>query len=340
MDELSTLKNKANQIYLDNFPNETRFERSVFFSWGCTINDCGFCYMSAQPKDKEIKETKRSLGSVFAEVILVKHLRWDLGFFTGGIGVYSPNEMELLLKKMYEILGQKVWLNIGALPRSSLQKFKPYLKGIVGSTETIEPELHKKICPSKPLDIYEKMFSAAKELDIPRAMTFIVGMGEDETHLKYVIDFIKKYEISKIHLFSLTPHPGTMLSDMPIPSKEYHAWWISQLRIAFPKLDIQCGIWVDRVDRISFLLNAGANSFAKFKGLELFGTPLAHEMEDQVSETGREFKSNLTKIPNVDFDAEVAGLDIDDKLKSEIKIKLDLYLKKMKDNCKKNVIKI
>jgi isopentenyl diphosphate isomerase/L-lactate dehydrogenase-like FMN-dependent dehydrogenase len=52
-----------------------------------------------------------------------------------------------------------------------------------------------------------------------------------------------EHEISKIHLFSLTPHPGTMLSDMPIPSKEYHAWWISQLRIAFPKLDIQCGIW-------------------------------------------------------------------------------------------------
>ena len=340
MDELSILMNKANKIYLDNFANETRFERSVFFSWGCSINDCGFCYMSAQPKDKEIKETRRSLGSVFAEVILIKHLGWDLGFFTGGIGVYTPNEMEWLLKIMYQILGQKVWLNIGALPRSLLEKFKPYLKGIVGSTETIEPELHNKICPSKPLGVYENMFSAAKEFGIPRAMTFIVGMGEDESHLKYFIYFIKKYEISKIHLFSLTPHPGTILGNLPIPNKEYHAWWISQLRIKFPKLDIQCGIWVDRVDRISFLLNSGANSFAKFKGLELFGTNLAYEMEDQVSETGRKFKSNLTKIPIVDWNAEIERLDIDDKLKSEIKIKLDVYLKKMKDNCKNNVIKI
>jgi len=44
---------QADRIYKENFPAETAFERAVFFSWGCTIGDCTFCYMSTQPKDKK-----------------------------------------------------------------------------------------------------------------------------------------------------------------------------------------------------------------------------------------------------------------------------------------------
>ena len=91
MEELPELMEKANQIYLDNFPNETCFERAVFFSWGCTIGDCTFCYMSTQPKDKPPKETRRSEESILAEFILCKNLgdrfRFHLGRMAERMGV-------------------------------------------------------------------------------------------------------------------------------------------------------------------------------------------------------------------------------------------------------------
>ena len=335
MDELSTLKNKANQIFLDNFPNEVSFERAVFFSWGCSINDCGFCYMSAQPKDKPLSETKRSFGSILAEFILCKQFGWDIGFFSGGIGVLKPDELEEMLKVITQVTGEKIWLNIGPLPRNLLSRFTPYVKGIVGSTETVNPILHKKVCPSKPLEPYFKMFEYAKELGLERAMTFIVGMGETKDDFKLLKEIIVKYGVTKIHVYSLIPHPGTMMENFAIPSKDEQSWWISKLRIEFPKLDIQCGIWHDRVEYISDLLQTGVNSISKFKCIELFGTEKARIVERQIASSGRKFNGSLTKIPNVDWDSEISRLDIDGKLKSEIKIKLDVYLKKMKDNCKK-----
>ena len=324
---------EAQQVYRNNFQLETSFERAIFFSWGCTIGDCGFCYMSTQPADKKPTETKRSMESIFAEFLLAKKLGWNIGFFTGGIGVFTPDELEVMLKCAYEITGEKIWLSIGPVSKPVLQRYQPYIKGVVGSTETINLELHKKVCPSKPFEPYEKMFDAAKELGLKRAMTFIVGMGETKDDISLLKAFIEKYNIEKIHIYSLIPQEGTMFEHVPIPAKEEQAWWIAQLRVACPTLDIQCGIWEDRVDRTAYLLRAGANSLSKFKALKLFGTEAAREIEQQAKIAGRIFKGTLTVLPDVDWDGEVDKLSFDPLLKVRMKKKIGEYLKGMKKNC-------
>src|SRR3989344_5060455 len=251
--ELNRLLEKANKIYLINFAAETCFERAVFFSWGCTIRDCQFCYMSTQPKDKPAREARRSNESILAEFILAKKLGWEIGFFSGGIGVMNPDELTFLLKAINEIVGEKIWLNIGPISKILLEKYKQYVKGIVGSIETINPELHKKVCPSKPIEPYEKMFANAKELGLLIGMTIILGLGETREDITLLKEFIRKHGIEKIHMYSLIPQVGTPYENAPVPAVEEQAWWISNLRIEFPKLDIQCGIWEDRVNRISLL---------------------------------------------------------------------------------------
>ncbi len=335
--EMNDLIQRADAVFHTHFPNTVTFERAVFFSWGCTIGDCQFCYMSTQPEGKKPSETKRGTASILAEFILAKHLGWDIGFFTGGIGVLKPDELEFLLKAITEITQQKIWLSVGPVSKPLLQRYLPYIRGVVGSTETINPILHKKVCPSKPLAPYERMFEAAKEMGLERAMTFIVGLGEVKDDLSLLIDFIRKYSIHKIHIYSLIPEKGTAYEHASIPSKEEQAWWIAQLRIAFPTLNIQCGIWEDRIDRVAYLLSAGANSISKFKGLKLFGTPLAAQIEQQAAMAGREFKGTLTKLPAVDWDSCVDQLHFEPELsgsglKDRIKMALDNYLKTMRKN--------
>ncbi len=332
---LPELISRAQHVFKSHFPPSVSFERAVFFSWGCTIGDCAFCYMSTQPKDKPPRETKRSNASILAEFLLAKHLGWDIGFFTGGIGVLKPNELEFLLKAITEIIEDKLWLSVGPLSKPLLERYKPYVKGVVGSTETIEPVLHKKVCPSKPLGPYERMFEFAHPLGLQKAMTFIVGLGEKREDLFLLTDFIQKHEINKIHIYSLIPEKGTLYEKVAIPSQEEQAWWIAQLRIAFPALDIQCGIWEDRIERIPFLLNAGANSISKFKALKLFGTILAAEIEEQVQNSGRTFKGTLTKIPIIDWNKEINHLSISEVLKEEMKKKLQDYLEAMRKNTKR-----
>ena len=190
----------AEAVFKENFPPEVCFERAIFFSWGCTIGDCAFCYMSTQPSDKPPTETRRSIESILAEFLIAKKLGWEIGFLTGGIGVIPPNEMEQILKDIKEVYGKKVWLSIGAIPRHLLKRYKPLVHGVVGSTETINPELHKIICPSKPLEPYQIMFKNAKELGMKKAMTFIVGMGETKEDMDILKDFIITYDINKVHI--------------------------------------------------------------------------------------------------------------------------------------------
>ncbi len=332
MEDCNELIAEAQEVYRQNFLPKTSFERAVFFSWGCTIGDCQFCYMSTQPADKKPTETKRSTASILAEFILAKNLGWDIGFFTGGIGVFTPTEMESLLKAIIEITQEKIWLSLGPLSKPLLQRYLPYAKGVVGSTETINPELHTLVCPSKPLAPYERMFEGATELGLKKAMTFIVGMGEKKEDVGLLKQFIQKYAIDKIHIYSLIPQAGTRFEYAAVPSAEEQAWWIAQLRLAFPHLDIQCGIWEDRVERISYLLQAGANSISKFRATALFGTPVAQEIERQAWIAGREFRGTLTQVPDIDWRQEVQKLSVEPGLQEKTIIKLEEYLLKMRKN--------
>ena len=323
---------KAEKVHQSNFKSTVLFERAIFFSWGCSIGDCTFCYISTQPKEKIIKETKRSDASLLAEFILAKQLGWDIGFFTGGIGIFTPLELEELLKKIIVITEEKIWLSVGPITKSLLIKYSPYIRGIVGSTETINPELHQVVCPSKPLAPYERMFESAEELGLEKAMTFIVGMGETRDDFLLLKEFIVKYKINKIHVYGLIPQKGTPFENASRPTKKEQAWWIAQLRINFPKLDIQCGIWEDRIDYLSLLLKAGANSISKFKATKLFGTDIAKQIEEESVKAGRSFVGTLTQVPDVDWKELVSNLSFKQELKDEILVKLGQYLKTMNEN--------
>ena len=108
------------------------------------------------------------------------------------------------------------------------------------------------------------MFKVATKLNLKKAMTIILGLGESLDDYQLLRDFIEKNEVCKIHLYSLNPQKGTYFEDHKHISVEYHAEWIKRLRQDFPNLDIQFGIWEDKVDTVYELLKAGANSISKY----------------------------------------------------------------------------
>ena len=280
---------KANQIFLENFPPTTCLERAIFFSWYCGIGDCAFCYMSTQQGRNKHKIARRTTESLLAELLICKKLGWELGFISGGHKAYTQTDFKELLQKLYAVAGEKLWINVGALSKEELLVYKPFIKGVVASIETVNPEIHKKVCPSKPIQPFEEMLLNAKTLKLKRAMTIILGLGETIDDFELLKDFIEQYELDKVHFYGLNPQRGTPFEKSKPPTPEYQAEWIAKTRIAFPKLDIQCGIWTDRVDRVGLLLKAGANSISKFPIMKEFGKKSAKEIEKQAEKTGRKF---------------------------------------------------
>jgi len=274
------------------------------------------------------KEGVRSFASLLAETILIKNLGWDYGFLSGGIGAFSQEKLLELLKLTNEIMGEKVWVNVGVIGPKIMEKFKPYIKGIVGTVEILDEKLHKQICPSKPLAPVETMFEQSLELGLENAMTLIIGLGE-EKDFSSLKAFITKYKITKIHVYGLNPIKGTEFENASPPSKELQSWWIKNIRESFPSINIQCGIWIDRADYVEALLKAGANSISKLPAIRKFGSKEMFDIEDGARKAGRIFRGSLTKLPKVDWFAEVEKLSVSDELKKEIKIKLDKYLEKM-----------
>lgn len=332
MTKISELLQKAQQIYLQNFPQETCFERAIFFSWDCSIKDCGFCYMSAHTKrNTAAKIARRSQASMLAETIICKKLGWRIGFLSGGINAFKHPELKELIQNVVTTYGKKIWLNAGPIPNEKLQEYAPYLEGVVGSIETINPELHKKICPSKPTKPYETMFEQATKLGLKNAATFIIGMGETINDFELLKQFIEKYSISKITFYGLLPHKGTMLENLKAPTAEYQAEWIARTRIEFPTIVIQAGVWNDRTSRVSTLLNAGANTITKFPAISKFGTTSAKELEQQAQKAGRQFNGTLTKMHDINIDEETSKLPFDNELKQKINQKLSEYLVTMKN---------
>ncbi len=304
----------------------THFERAIFFSWYCGIRDCAYCYMSTQPENKKAVRSKESL---LAELILCKKLGWGVGFISGGVGAFSKTKFKDLLKDMYKISGEKFWLNIGALNKEDLEEYLPYAKGVVGSIETVNKKVHDKVCPSKPMEPYFEMFSNALGFGLKTGITIILGLGESIDDFSEFKKIVEKYKISKVHFYGLNPQKGTIYENADPPTTEYQAEWIKKTREEFPLMDIQCGIWVDRVNRVAELLKAGANSVSKFPILKKFGSKEALEIEKQASKAGRKFIGTLTKLPKINVEREVDKLDLDEKLKEGIKVKLKSYLKRM-----------
>tara|TARA_Y100000310_G_scaffold291943_1_gene320287 strand:- start:21863 stop:22849 length:987 start_codon:yes stop_codon:yes gene_type:complete len=328
---MNNIIEKANKVYLENFKPVTWFERALFFSWYCKIADCKYCYMSTQPNKN--KDAVRSIASILAETIICKRFGWRVGFISSGHNAYSTDKILFLLKNINKITGEKLWLNIGVLKEDELKLFSPYVKGVVGAIETVNPQLHEELCPSKPIGPFMKMFKASKRLGLKNAMTIIVGLGETIKDFPLLKEFIIKHNIEKIHIYGLNPQNGTIFEKVKPPSAEYQSEWIAKTRIAFPKIDIQAGIWVDKVENVSALLKAGANSISKFPAIRRFNSKEALGIEEEAKKAGRKFQGSLTRLPKPDFSKELNKIPND--LKRDVDIKLRKYIELMNKNTKR-----
>jgi biotin synthase-like enzyme len=331
MSEFNILIEKAETVFKEKFPMETWFERAIFFSWSCKLErNCTFCHMSTLPKEKRTKEKVRSFASILAETLLCKVCGWRYGNLAGGIGIFDNEKMLDLLKKTNEIMDEKIWINIGLLNQEQIALFRPYIKGVIGSVETINPDLHKRVCPSKPMGAIEDMFAAALKEKVDCAMTIIIGLGETIKDFKLLESFIKKHDIKKIQIYSLNPHKGTVYENEKPPTAEYQAEWIAKTRIAFPIIDIECGIWKDRTERIELLLRAGANAITKYPVLKEFGSKSAHQFEAQARKAGRKFKGTVTQIPDFEWKKEISKLSFESRLKEDMYKKVIQYIEGFK----------
>ena len=310
----------------------THFERAIFLSWYCAKGDCKFCYMSTQKKlIKEPKKARRSYESIFAEVFLCKKLGWKIEFLSGGYESFSKEELLVLIKNIYNIYKEKLWLNIGVLNKDGLKKYKKYIKGVCGAVECINPKVHDKICPSKPVKEIENMFKICDELKLKKAITIILGVGETLKDISLLKKFINKHRIDKITFYRLKPQKNTIFENKKPITKEYYAKWVKEIRKEFPKIRITVGSWLPYLDEIHLLLNSGADAITKFPSIKLFNSKYAKKIEAEAKKANRKFKGTLTKMPKINLN-EIDRLKINSQLKNKVKNKLELYLKTIKQS--------
>ncbi len=307
---------------------KTWFERAIFLSWYCGRGDCKFCYMSTQKdKIKDPRLARRRISSILAEVIICKNLGWKIEFLSGGYESFTSDELLDLFKKIFEITKEKQWLNIGVIKEEDIIKFLPYIKGLCGAVECVNEKVHKYVCPSKPIKEITDMYELCDKHNLEKAMTIILGLGETEDDIPKLIKFIQENKIKNVTFYRLNPQKETEFKEGP--TTEYYVKWLKEIRKEFPNLNIIAGSWVNHVDEIHELLNAGANNFTKFPSIKLFNSKFAQTIEKECKTANREFQGSLTKLPNINWDNEIKKLSFDDKLKENIKVKLNSYLKKM-----------
>ena len=325
--ELQKLIQKANRVYNQNFPKNTRFGRCLFLSWYCSLGNCDFCYRTVEKKRIEAPSlAKRRKESIYTEAIIAKKLNWDLEFLTGGYGILPFQDLLEISRVVSQIFGKKIWLNMGVMSKPQLEQLKPYVEGFVASVETLEPKLHKRVAPGKPIAPFEHMLRNAKEMGFKTGFTIILGLGEPKEDYKYVHDFIKKHDIDRLTYYALRPVKGTRYKQGPSP--EYVAWWIAQTRIDFPKLEITIGSAETRLPELHLLLEAGANMITKLPATRLFGTEGGLKFKEEVEKAGRIFESEFLALPQIDWKKEVDRLDLTQDRKEKLLGKLLEYKEK------------
>ena len=311
----------------------TYFERAIFLSWYCSKRDCAFCYLSSKPNIKpDPKKDRRSLSSIFAEAIICKACKWKIEFLSGGCDTFNDQELLQIIKTIYTITNQKQWLNVGTLNENQLRLFKPYIEGVCGTVECITPKLRDRICPSKPLREIENMFKICDKLGLKKTATIIIGLGEALDDFFYLKNFIEKWRLDKITFYRLKPQKNTAFENKKPIESGYYAEWIRKTRKEFPNIKIGAGSWLTHLDEIHLLLEAGADSITKFPSIRKFNTKYAKTIEAEIKKANRKFIGTLTKAPKISVDKELEKLSLNNKLKNNIKIKLDQYLKKMRNN--------
>jgi len=326
-EKLKELLDKATTTYNENFNGDCWLGRCIFLSWYCALGDCDFCFRSTQKhKIQHPASARRTKESIYTEAFIAKVLNWKLEFLTGGYGIFDFEQIVEIIRTVSEIFGQKIWVNLGTLGKPQFEKLLPYIEGYVASVETLEPTLHKKVAPSKPMGPYDHSLKTAKELGLKKSITIVLGLGEPLEDYEYVKEYIKKYDLTRITYYALRPVKDTPYEHGPDP--EFVAEWIARTRIDFPKIEIIVGTAESRLTEISTLLAAGANAITKIPATKIFGTTGAEDVHNQVEYAGRKFISELRELPkDINWEKEVKAIIKDDILAEKIIAKLRDYEK-------------
>lgn len=325
-EDFNKLVEEANTVYKENFSAHTWFGRCIFLSWYCDLGTCDFCFRSTiKHKIKHASTAKRTLSSVLTDAILGKNLGWRIEFLTGGYGIFSFEELLDLIKLVSKVYSSKIWVNLGSFDENQLDKISPYVEGICASIETVEKTLHDKVCPDKPIEPYSDMLKLARAKGFKTSMTMIVGLGEKRSDFEVFSKFIEEHKINRITFYALKPVRGTHYTESP--STEDYAWWVAKTRIKFPTLEIITGLTPKKPEYAGLILRAGSNAITKFPVVKRFGSADSKSIEQQIKDEGRELSGSLTVMPpDVDWDAEVDRLELDEKLAEDTKRKLKEYI--------------
>lgn len=323
--EFNQLIEKAGQVYAANFKPVTWFGRCIFLSWYCDVGTCQFCFRSTiKHKIRHAQSAKRDVAGILADAIIGKTLGWRIEFLTGGYRIFSFEEMLEICRLVSAVYGERIWINLGTVSEEQLRLLEPYVEGVCASIECVNPVLHEKICPDKPIKPYSEMLKTAKRLGFKTSATIVIGLGESQSDFDALAEFITLHSLDRITFYALKPVVGTPYTKSPEP--EEYAWWIAQTRIQFPNLEIMAGLTPRRAeDYAGLILRAGANALTKFPAVKRFGSPQAAEIERQAREAGRRLQGSLTVMPEADWDGQADVLPAEDNLKERIKKKLAEY---------------
>lgn len=336
--ELAELVEKAGEIFKENFGKEAWFGRCIFLSWYCERGTCTFCFRSVtKHKISHADKAKRSLASVVAEAMLIKGMNWRIEFLTGGYGIAQDDQIVRMTKLVSQVLKEKIWINLGDdMGEEILENMKPYVKGIVSSIETLEPKLHKQVCPDKPIQPFIEMMDIARSKEYILGMTIIVGLGENKEDFSLLKKFIEDNDIERITIYALRPVAGTPFEHGP-DSLDV-TWWIAKTRIEFPNIEIIVGSAIYRIPELSLFLKAGANAVTKLPATNLFNTQKGINIQKEFLIAERETDSIFTSedvYAEQDWESMLDGVDVNDEEKEAILKALYNYLNSMKKKGKK-----
>ena len=308
----------ANETTLKRHGNLITLERAVFLSWWCDKGDCAFCYMSTQKnKIKDPKKARRNVSNIYAEAEMCRRLDWNIEFLSGGYESFTTQEIKEIASTIKDITGDGVWLNTGIT--DELNQYSDEIKGITGAVEVANPEIHERVCPSKKLDDISNMLDVAGDLGFKKAITIILGLGETLEDVNYIIDYIKDHKIDRVIFYSLNPHKETIYADSSQPASLYYAQVVSQVRLAFPDIEIICGTWIDNLANIGILILSGANGITKFPLFKMFGTKYGKRVEEEVKWAGRELKGTFTDKAKLGPEKSEVSPDLDKFIKRYVK---------------------
>ena len=173
------------------------------------------------------------------------------------------------------------------------------------------------------------MFKLCDKLGIKKTITIVLGLGERLEDVEVLKKFIKKHNVDGITFYRLKPQKQTVFEDAKPISRGYYVKWVKAIRDEFPKIKIITGSWLTHLDELHMLLEAGSDGITKFPSVRKFNSKYAKQIAAEVKKAGMKFGSNLTKPIKIDIDKELKKLDLDDKLKLEIKKQLIQYSKKI-----------